>query len=72
MQDLITESNVLTNDLNVIDHCVSLCKGKKIKTPDAIFAATALGYGHTICTANEKDFANIKGLRIINPMKNRY
>jgi predicted nucleic acid-binding protein len=54
---------------NVIAHCVALRKGKKIKTPDAIIAATALAYGYILITANEKDFANIKGLKLINPYK---
>ncbi len=44
-------------------------QGKKIKTPDAIIAATALAYGYTIITNNEKDFKGITGLKIINPYK---
>lgn len=35
----------------------------------ASFSATALAYGYTLITSNEKDFANIKGLKIINPHK---
>ncbi len=54
---------------DVITHCVSLRKNKKIKTPDAIIAATALAFNLTIITNNEKDFANIKGLKFINPHK---
>jgi predicted nucleic acid-binding protein len=65
----IADSVVLDISPDVITHCVALRKGKKIKTPDAIIAATALAYGYTIITANEKDFANIKGLKIINPHK---
>ncbi|MVN21709.1 PIN domain-containing protein [Mucilaginibacter arboris] len=44
-------------------------KGKKIKTPDAIIAATALAYDYTLITNNEKDFFAIAGLRIVNPAK---
>jgi predicted nucleic acid-binding protein len=65
----IADSVVLNITSDVIAHCVALRKGKKIKTPDAIIAATALTYGYTIITSNEKDFANIKGLKIINPHK---
>jgi predicted nucleic acid-binding protein len=54
---------------DVIAQCVALRKEKKIKTPDAIIAATALAYRYTIITNNEKDFANINGLKIINPHK---
>ncbi len=37
--------------------------------PDAIIAATALAQGLTLITNNEKDFNNIKGLKIVNPFK---
>ena len=42
-------------------------KEEKIKTPDAIIAATALAYGYFLITNNEKDFAGINELKIINP-----
>lgn len=67
VKDFIADSVVLDISPDVVDQCVSLRKGEKIKTPDAIIAATALAYGYTIITANEKDFANIKGLKIVNP-----
>ncbi len=69
VKDFIADSVVLNISPDVIAHCVELRKGKKIKTPDAIIAATALAYGYTIITANEKDFANIKGLKIVDPHK---
>lgn len=69
VKDFISDSVVLDISPEVITHCVALRKGKKIKTPDAIIAATALAYGYTIITANEKDFTNIKGLKFINPHK---
>lgn len=69
IKEFIADSNVLDISPEVIVHCVALRKGKKIKTPDAIIAATALAYGYTLITSNEKDFANIKGLKIINPHK---
>ena len=69
VKDFIADSVVLDITPDVITQCVSLRKGKKIKTPDAIIAATALAYGYTIITNNEKDLANIKGLKIVNPHK---
>ena len=60
---------VLDISPDVIAQCVALRKGKKIKTPDAIIAATALAYGFTLITNNEKDFANISGLKMVNPHK---
>lgn len=69
VKDFIADSNVLGISQDVIARCVLLRKGKRIKTPDAIIAATALAYGYTIITSNERDFANINGLKIVNPMK---
>lgn len=69
VKDFVDDSVVMDITPNVIAYCVALRKGKRIKTPDAIIAATALAYGYTLITANEKDFANIKGLRLINPHK---
>lgn len=60
---------VLDISSNIIIACVQLRRNKKIKTPDAIIAATALANGYTLITNNEKDFANIKGLKILNPRK---
>lgn len=69
VKDFIVDSNVLDISSDFIIYCVNLRKGKKIKTPDAIIAATALAYNYTLITNNEKDFAYIDGLKIINPHK---
>jgi len=69
IKEFIEDSNVLDINTDVIAWCINLRKGKKIKTPDAIIAATALAHGYTIITRNEKDFANVTGLKIVNPMK---
>ena len=69
VQEFIDDCVVLNITSDVILHCINLRKTKKIKTPDAIIAATALAYGLTIITNNAKDFANINGLKIVNPHK---
>jgi len=66
VKNFINDCVVLDISADVIEECVSLRKGKKIKTPDAIIA---LAYGYSLITNNEKDFVNIKGLKILNPMK---
>ena len=66
VQNFIADSVVLDISPDVVSQCISIRKGKKIKTPDAIIAATALAYGYTIITNDEKDFSNIKGLKVIN------
>jgi predicted nucleic acid-binding protein len=67
VKNFIDDSIVLDITPDVITYCVNLRKNKKIKTPDAIIAATALAYGYTIITNNKKDFNNIDELKIANP-----
>jgi predicted nucleic acid-binding protein len=67
VKEFIKDSNLLNITTDVIAACVDLRRGRKIKTPDAIIAATALAYGFTLITNNVKDFTNIKGLKVLNP-----
>ena len=67
ISNFLSDSIVLDISQKVIENCVKIRKGRKIKTPDAIIAASAIAYGYTLITNNEKDFSNIKGLKVINP-----
>jgi len=69
IKDFIADSVLFNITPNIITQCVNIRRNKKIKTPDAIIAATAMAHGHTLITNNEKDFINIKGLKIVNPFK---
>jgi len=69
VKDFIADSVIFNIKANIIAHCVSIRRNKKVKTPDAIIAATAMAHGYTLITNNERDFANITGLNIINPHK---
>lgn len=69
VENFISESLIYNIDSEIIIQCVKLRKNKKIKTPDAIIAATALANSYTIITNNERDFANIEGLKVFNPHK---
>jgi toxin FitB len=48
---------------------IEIKQSKKIATPDAVIAATALVYDLTIVTRNQKDMEKVEGLRIFNPFK---
>ncbi|MCI5146597.1 MAG: type II toxin-antitoxin system VapC family toxin [Candidatus Electrothrix sp. AR3] len=52
----------------IIDATIRLRKQRKIKTPDAVIAATALVQGLYVCTRNISDFKNI-GVNYINPFE---
>ena len=69
VKDFIADSVIFNITPNIVAHCVNIRRNKRMKTPDAIIAATAIAHGHTLITNNEKDFANIKGLKIVNPFK---
>lgn len=51
----------------IIDQTIQLKKAHKIKTPDAIIAATAKSLGFTLISRNTGDFKKIKGLIVTNP-----
>ena len=69
VKGFISDSVIFNITPDVIAHCVNIRRNKKIKTPDAIIAATAMAFGYTLITNNDKDFTNINGLKIINPYK---
>ena len=56
-------------DLNelVVNRTIELRRSMKIKTPDAIIAATALAYDLTLITNNVSDFKRVEGLKLFNP-----
>jgi predicted nucleic acid-binding protein len=53
-------------DATVLAQCVSIRRSRKIKTPDAIIAATAIFHNLTLVTS-DSDFDNIQGLKVIDP-----
>lgn len=64
IQNFTADSLVLDISPDVITQCVNLRKSKKIKTPDAIIAATVLAYGYTLITNNENALPTLKGLKL--------
>jgi predicted nucleic acid-binding protein len=67
VKDFINDSEILDITPDVISHCVNIRRDKKIRTPDAIIAATAIANDYTLISNNDKDFKNIKGLKYLNP-----
>lgn len=52
---------------NIVDRAIQIRRTVRIKTPDAIIAATALESNAALITRNEDDFKAIDGLEIVNP-----
>ena len=64
---LLSEITQYPLDETVIEVTIKLRQLHKIKTPDAIIAATALVHQLVLITRNTKDFYNIENLHLIDP-----
>ena len=66
LKEFIYDSNILQLTPEVVLQCVKIRRSRKIKTPDAIIAATAIAYNLTLLT-NDNDFLGIQKLKLQNP-----
>lgn len=66
VKSFIEDTNILPLSPDVVAQSVAIRRSRKIKTPDAIIAATAIVNNLTLITS-DSDFNNIEGLKIINP-----
>jgi predicted nucleic acid-binding protein len=66
VRDFVKDSIVLALTPEVVNECVRIRRRRKIKTPDAIIAATAVVH-KLILVTNDSDFKNIDGLQVIAP-----
>ena len=64
-------SNVIYIEKEIEEFAIKIKQNKKIATPDAIIAATAITRNLIVVTRNENDFKNIKGLEIYNPFNKK-
>jgi predicted nucleic acid-binding protein len=67
IKEFIKDANILPLTKKVVKECVQIRRSRKLKTPDAIIAATAIVYDMTLIT-NDNDFKNIKQLQTMNPL----
>ena len=67
METLIDGVADIDSKLEIGNKTLAIRKTKKIDHPDAMIAATALGYNLTLVTRNLADFKNIEGLKLVNP-----
>lgn len=68
VKEFIQDANVLPLIPAIVKQCVIIRRSKKIKTPDAIIAATAIVHKLTLITS-DTDFNNIANLNVIDPNK---
>ncbi|GAA4319568.1 type II toxin-antitoxin system VapC family toxin [Compostibacter hankyongensis] len=67
--DFVEKAAIFPLESDIIQETISLRQKFKIKTPDAIIAATALTHNLSLLTRNTADFKQIPELRLINPFE---
>lgn len=68
VKEFINDASVLALTPAIVAECVRIRRSKKIKTPDAIIAATAIIHNLKLVTS-DSDFTSIAELGIIDPFK---
>lgn len=66
LTDYLNEFNILSLDEATIFKTIEIRQNYRIKTPDAIVAATALVHGLTLISRNRSDFKNITGINLMD------
>lgn len=69
LSGFLNDSIVINLQDEIVDKTIEIRKEYKIKTPDAIIAATAITCKFILISRNEKDFKNIQHLSLLNPHK---
>jgi len=67
LNQFINASLVINLSGDIVKTTIEIRKNIKIKTPDAIIAATAIVLGYSLITRNTSDFKKISKLKVINP-----
>jgi predicted nucleic acid-binding protein len=67
VQEFILDAIILVLTPDVVSQCITIRRSRKIKTPDAIIAATALIHNLTLISS-DGGFKNIPNLKIIDPL----
>ena len=66
---LFDRINVIPLDEDIITSAIHIKQHRKTSLGDALIAATALTKKLTLVTNNTDDFENIKGLKLIDPLR---
>ena len=65
----MNKATIFSLDPAIVQQTIILRQYHKIKTPDAIIAATALLHGLTLVSRNVSDFKQIAQLQVVNPFE---
>ena len=67
LSEFIEASLVIPLNDDIVKTTIQIRKKNKIKTPDAIIAATAIVLDYPLITRNTSDFKKLTGLKIVDP-----
>ena len=62
----LQNSNIIPLSDIIVDECIQIRRNGRIKTPDAIIAATAIVHSYTLLTS-DLGFNRIPNLTVVNP-----
>jgi predicted nucleic acid-binding protein len=66
LKNFVQDAIILSLTPEIVEQCVRIRRSKKMKTPDAIIAATAI-INDFILISSDSDFNAISGLQVLNP-----
>jgi predicted nucleic acid-binding protein len=69
LSGFVKDSVVIGLSDEIVERTIEIRKDKKIKTPDALIAATAIVNQFMLISRNTKDFDKMEGLEVINAHK---
>ena len=67
LQSFCKDALIIELNDEIVNKTIDVRIQYKLKTPDAIIAATSLVYNMILITRNTSDFGKVPGLTIINP-----
>jgi predicted nucleic acid-binding protein len=67
LSGFMNDSVIIGLSEDIVEQTIEIRKEHKIKTPDAIIAATAMVNELTLISRNTRDFKNIQQLEVIDP-----
>ncbi|NLZ94713.1 MAG: type II toxin-antitoxin system VapC family toxin [Bacteroidales bacterium] len=71
-EQFVEATDIVYVNKGVIDKAIYIRRETNIQLPDAIIAASAMHYEHTLISTNDRDFVKVipLGLKYLNPEKN--
>jgi predicted nucleic acid-binding protein len=67
IREFISEANTISLTQAIVDQCIKIRRSRKIRTPDAIIAATAI-VNDLVLITRDGDFSKIPDLHLVDPL----